>query len=122
MKMCEEMKKLRAELDKRGIPWEDRSTSTPDEVIHAWIAEGFEEKYVDVTVHRTRFAVGENEYSVINGYCTYGGFDPCIGDNLGLLECMVSGNGVIGYLSVEDVINIFDKKGNKEGIENETEN
>lgn len=34
MNMYEEMKKLRAELDRRGISWEDKSTITDEKTIN----------------------------------------------------------------------------------------
>lgn len=103
MKMCEEMKKLRAELDKRGIPWEDRSEIAPEEEVHKWISYGLDEKYADRTIYRTCFTVGDKEYSVLNSWYTFDGY-------YGLLECMVNGeDDVIGNIKAEDVISLIDE-------------
>jgi hypothetical protein len=80
---CEEMKKLRNYLDRKEIPWTDRS---------------------DTGICRTRFEIGKYEFSVIHGRSTYGGID-------GLLELAIfDENHVIvngdseGWLSAKDVI------------------
>lgn len=92
--MCEEMIKLRKWLDDKKIEWIDYSDSTimpPDEMM--LLSE----------VHRTRFTINGVEFSVINGYGTYGG-SGVLDANEGLLE-MKCGNedDVRGWLTAKDI-------------------
>lgn len=92
--MCEEMIKLRQMLDDAGINWVDAS----DE-----IDMGFKLCFI----HRTRFEINGNQYSVINGYGTYGGYYSFGPVNEGLLEIMGEGvnNGEpLGWLTAEEVL------------------
>lgn len=82
--MPDEMIKLRKELDKLGIPWEDRS--------EVWGGR--------LNIYRTRFYIGGNLWSVISGSGTYG-------HEVGALELMssaVNGGEPVGWLSAEDAI------------------
>jgi hypothetical protein len=111
--MCEEMKKLREMLTKRGIEWKDASSIVPDEVIQHRIEFGMNKYHADSTMYRTHFETGGNEYSVIYGYGSYGGYDPFNGYDPKLLECMTSvlnGGEPVGYMTAEDVMNVIDGK------------
>lgn len=80
--MPDEMIKLRKELDKLGVPWEDVS----------------DDKFMKI--YRTRFYIGKKRWSVISGYGTYGG-------EAGLLETWtltLNGGDPMGWLSAKDVI------------------
>lgn len=97
MIICEEMSKLRNWLDGHGIKWEDMSEDllpdSPDELIsESWIV-------------RTRFIVNGKESSVINGFCTYGGYMYSSEDNEGLLEEWGLYEHPVGSLTAEDIIN-----------------
>ena len=67
--VCEEMKKFRDALDKKGISWSDDSNGG-----EAWMC-------------RTAIKVGRKRYTAINGYGSWGGLSPKLGVNRGLLEC-----------------------------------
>lgn len=58
----------------------------------------------------------KNQYSVINGFGTYGGYDPMYDRNTGLLEMMsanINGGDSCGYLTADDIIKtIFGRNGN----------
>lgn len=94
MKMCEEMIKLRKELDMLGIKWRDES-------------QIMELKDADFTIYRTKFDTYNRdtqksyEWSVIFGYGSYG-------QERKLLECMSSyydtDDGVIGYQTADEII------------------
>lgn len=87
--MCEEMVKLREWLDDHEIHYEDDS-------------DCLSQVYY---IHRTKFFVNDNEFSVINGYGTYGGISAFNSVNAGLLECWVNCKGEPeGFLTAEDVI------------------
>ena len=91
MTVCEEMRKLRAYLDKNSIEWHDDSEDIRQGM---WIC-------------RTHFEYKDNEWSVINGAGTYGGFYHNEKYNAKLLELMascVNGGEPVGYLKAEDVI------------------
>lgn len=110
MKMCDEMIKLRAELDKRGIKWEDKSVITPEEIRQKLKAEGY---CCDPTIYRTHFTVDDYFYSVIYGYGTYSGYDPISGKSGELLECMtekLNGGEPVGGMTAIDVIRLFDNE------------
>ena len=94
MTVCDEMKKLRDYLDSNGIEWDDVSS-----------------KYNGFYLCRTHFTYGENKYSVVNGYGTYGGYNPFNKVNDGLLEMRVSKEEPIGYLTGDDVIRIINGVG-----------
>ena len=82
--MPDEMIKLRKELDKLGIPWEDRSE----------VGKGM------IGIYRTHFYIGGNLWSVVIGRGTYG-------QEVGALELMTSainGGEPVGWLSAENVI------------------
>lgn len=106
MELCKEMKKLRQSLTEKGIEWHDASTIYSEELIENLIKiTGQERQWFDCTIYRTHFDINGVHYSVINGYGTWGGFEPCENKNHGLLECMVGDNDPIGWLSADDVIN-----------------
>lgn len=87
--MCEEMIKLRKWLDEHGIEWRDDSYTYDD----------------DFFIHRTKFTVGDRDFSVINGRGTYGGFNSMSSYNQGLLEMWINEKGEpTGFLTAEDVI------------------
>lgn len=111
MKMCDEMIKLRAELDKRGISWEDKSSIVPQKAIEMMVAQGIDAQFADSSMFRTHFNVGGYHYSVIYGYGSYGGYDPITGKSGELLECMtekINGGEPVGNMSAVDVLRIFD--------------
>lgn len=116
MKMCDEMIKLRKKLDEIGIAWQDNSYSTPENVVEELVRLGHERQYCDVTIYRTHFIINDVRYSVINGYGTYGGYDPFLDKNDGLLEVMtetLNGGDPIGYMTADDLIKtIFGRKKN----------
>ena len=106
--MCNEMEKLRKQLDKRNIPWEDKSTICPEEHIALQIRFGVEPNYADTTVYRTHFSYKNTSFSVVNGYGTYGGYDPDEGKNKGLLEVAAGTEGEIkGWLTAEQVMDLI---------------
>jgi hypothetical protein len=92
------MQKLRDYLDSNNIEWKDKS----DDWSAGWIC-------------RTHFYYKNNQWSVINGSATYGGFYLDEKQNPGQLELMVdcvNGGEPVGYLKAEDVIKyIEDMKG-----------
>lgn len=94
MTICKEMKRLRKILDSNGIEWEDHSREWPN-------FDG-ETDYIC----RTRFKVGGNEFSVINGCGTYGGYSLYAKENEGLLEylCLTNEDSEdpTGYLTAEE--------------------
>lgn len=116
MKMCDEMIKLRKKLDEIGVAWQDDSYSTPENVVEELVRLGHERRYCDVTIYRTHFIINDVRYSVINGYGTYGGYDPFLCKNDGLLEMMtetLNGGDPVGYMTADDVIKtIFGRKKN----------
>lgn len=106
--MCVEMEKLRKKLDEMNIPWEDKSTICPDEHIALQIRFGVEPNYADTTVFRTHFSYKNTFYSVVNGYGTYGGYDPDTGENKGLLEVMFGKQeDIVGWLTAEQVMDLI---------------
>jgi hypothetical protein len=92
--MCEEMMKLRKELDMLGIKWRDES-------------QIMELKDADFTMYRTKFDTYNRDtqkgydWSVIFGYGSYGQEEK-------KLECMSSyydtDDGVIGYQTADEII------------------
>lgn len=113
LKMCQEMIKLRDLLSNHNIEWFDNSTIMSDKTVDKLVKLGHEKKYCDTTIYRTFFKFNGLEISVINGYGTYGGYDPCTGDNNGLLEIWDGEHEVEGWLTAEQIINML-------GIDNET--
>lgn len=88
MKICEEMKKLRAYLDTHGIGWRDQSGGNEA----AWMC-------------RTKFRYRGRSWSVINGIGSYGGQRTVGEENLGLLEAMPDNNNdPEGWLTAREVI------------------
>lgn len=111
--MCNEMKKLRDLLDSMGVEWTDESNITSQQLIDNLVSEGFSENYVDTTMYCTHFMVNGHKASVINGFGSYGGYDPVLQNNKGLLELMPDLDNMsepIGYLTAEEVIDICFKK------------
>ena len=106
--LCDEMIKLRNMLDAREITWNDQSTIVSEERLNQLVQDGFPLEYCDTSVYRTHFVMLGIQFSVINGYSTYGGYSPSRDKNDGLLELAVL-NGedkVYGYMTAQDV---FDK-------------
>lgn len=105
--LCEEMKKLRDYLEQHNIAWEDNSTVVSEEKIEIFMAMGIPNEQADTSIYRTVFTYKGIEYSVINGYATYGGYRPFADKNDGKLELM---NGdtleVSGGYTAEEVIKI----------------
>lgn len=94
--MCEEMVKLRKELDARSIEWKDASDKLPE--------------YVNVmlSIDRTHFNYKGKFYSVINGFGTYGGKESIESRNEGLLEVMIDhDNDPKGWLTAEDILQLI---------------
>lgn len=90
--VCKEMQALRDWLDKEGIAWEDKSAD-----------------YGETWICRTHFWVGGNKWSVINGYGSYGGYDPLLDRDERLLECMRSEmDEPEGWLTAADVIKMME--------------
>lgn len=91
--MVYEMLKLRKLLTMNGIEWHDAS-ETPD---------------FPLQIDRTHFDYKSFNWSVINGYGTYGGFGILSDKNMGLLELMsaaVNHGEPIGYLTADQVIEL----------------
>lgn len=80
---CSEMKKFRSILDKHGIEWHDMS---------------------DLSICRTRFRYKDNEWSVIHGHGTYGGW-TAFEEDAGLLEVYAvnSNNEPEGWMTAQEV-------------------
>lgn len=108
--LCDEIIKLRDMLDAKGVEWTDASTIESDEHIERMLKQEIPLEYCDTTVYRTHFEMFGLEFSVINGYSTYGGYSPTRDTNDGLLEFM--GLSIdnydcnYGFLTAQDV---FDK-------------
>lgn len=86
IEVCNEMKKLRQQLDERCTKWWDDS----DE----WIC-------------RTKFKVGYSAQlvSVVNGLGTYGGYSSVRPTNAGLLEMRINENDEpVGNLTADEVL------------------
>lgn len=110
MELCAEMKKLRKQLTERNIEWKDVSIICPESLIETMINEfGQPRQYCDTTIFRTHFSYKGKHYSVINGFGTYGGFEPIENKNYGLLECMYADNVPIGWLTADDIIKIIEE-------------
>ena len=99
--VCEEMKKLREGLTKRGIKWNDMTQYGPPGHEELWIC-------------RTKFEYHGNMWSVIHGFGTYGGFSHFVHD-CGKLELRVGLYGEpIGRLTAAEVFKLMDKEGNND--------
>jgi hypothetical protein len=100
MIVCEEMKKLRQMLDEKGIEWHDASdVMSEDKDWPMWIC-------------RTHFEYKGVKISVVNGFGTYGGWyganpGTTEKENMGLLEIMIVGKVIRGWLKAEDVMEIL---------------
>lgn len=94
MTICKEMKKFREILDSNGIEWTDMSQE--------WPTFNGKTDYICCT----RFKIGADEFSVINGCGTYGGYSGYINRNKGLLEywCMTNEDfeDPTGHLTAEE--------------------
>ena len=119
--MCQEMIKLRAKLNILGIQWFDCS----DPIKYRKIScDSYKESNLlikrkcdehDFGIDRTKFYIDDIEFSVINGFCTYGGYRPFFDDdNKGLLELMIGSNNPYGDLTADDIIEIINAWQNKE--------
>lgn len=94
--MTREMELFRKMLDDNGIEWHDASDMG---------------KY---PITRTHFNYRGNDWSVIHGYCSYGGYSHFEKDS-GLLELMsgaVNDGDPIGYLTAKEAFDYV--RGNKE--------
>jgi hypothetical protein len=109
MEMCEEMKELRDWLTKHRIEFKDDSTIASHEFVSKSIELGVPENMADTSVFRTKFEIDDVYYSVIYGYCTYGGNDPITGDEKLLeLECSAVNDCVPqGWLKASDIISFI---------------
>lgn len=95
--VCEEMKKLREGLTKRGIKWNDMTQYGPPGHEELWIC-------------RTKFEYHGNMWSVIHGFGTYGGFSHFMHD-CSKLELMVGlYEEPIGRLTAAEVFRLMDKE------------
>jgi hypothetical protein len=102
MIICEEMKKLRAALDKMGVEWGDAS----DE----WKTPDYESELCflrTLYICRTHFSYNNSHYSVINGYGSFGGMDLFDHENKGFLEIRMPNGKVKGWLTSDEVIEIL---------------
>ena len=90
--MVSEMKKFRELLNNASIKWHDDS-----------------EKMETFFMDRTHFWYRDYKWSVINGYCSYGGYDPVTNINYGHLELMsnaVNGGEPIKIETAEEAFKI----------------
>lgn len=108
IELCNEMKKFRAALDARDIPWDDCSDIDREDAIERKVAFGTPTNFADITIYRTQFRYNNHMYSIINGYSTYGGYDPHTGKNDGLLELCIDWDEVTGSLTADAVIAMLD--------------
>lgn len=99
--ICEEMKKLRAALDKMGVAWVDKSEE--------WKAADYSNWFniEDYGICRTHFDYNGKHYSVINGFGSFGGYDGFDKENKNLLEIMLPNKELKGYLTADEVIEIL---------------
>jgi len=94
------MKRLRKMLNEKNIPWYDASDIMS------------ESKEWPVWICRTHFEFKGLKISVVNGFGTYGGWfgaNPGMteDENMGLLEIMIVGKVIRGWLKAEDVMEII---------------
>lgn len=84
--MTKEMQLLRQMLEENGIPYKDNSQGEP------------------LPITRTYFSYNGNQYSVVHGYGTFGGWDGFNQKDKGLLEMMENRDDPIGYLKAEAIM------------------
>lgn len=96
--ICKEMQALRDWLDGHGIAWQDRSDPS----------EKFTGDFYGTA--RTKFKIGSTEYSVINGFGTFGGHNGYDLKDQGLLELMIDWSEPIGYLTATDIIKMIGER------------
>ena len=100
IQVCEQMQNLRKLLDKKKISWEDHSEDmTTNKNFPIWIC-------------RTWFKYNGIDWSVINGFGTYGGFNGVISpnnqvNNLGLLELWNGKEDPVGFKTADEVLKII---------------
>ena len=96
--MCPEMLKLREQLDKLNIDWADASDPVSE---HRILLNSHH-------IYRTHFDYKGDEYSVIYGFGTYGGWGrfPDVGDPQ-LLELMINDDIPTGWPTADDIIKIM---------------
>lgn len=114
MKICNEMIKLRRLLDENNIIWCDKSTIVSEKKINEMmlITPNVEARYFDTSMYRTHFVHNGINYSVINGYGSYGGYNLTTGENEGFLEMLSNDEEVVGYLTADKVMSLV-LSGNK---------
>lgn len=101
IKVCEEMQQFRKMLDEKGIKWEDCSEEM--KIHEDW----------PIWICRTHFEYNHINWSVVNGYATYGGWYGTINlaeneeKNLGLLEIWNKISDPIGWLLAKEAYNII---------------
>ena len=89
--MIEEMVKFRKLLNDNLVPWHDASSF----------------RCGRTSIDRTHFEWRGYQWSVINGFGSYGGYDFTNPHNQGLLELMsnaVNGGEPVGFLTADDCI------------------
>ena len=98
--ICPEMLKLRDMLDEMNIDWEDDSDPITPTTI-------------ECRIYRTHFYHNGDDYSVIYGYGTYGGWNRFLekGDPQ-LLELMINKGEPTGGYTADDIINIMKEREN----------
>lgn len=89
--IVKQMEELRQFLDEQGIDWYD-----------------FSDRDSDYWMCRTKFSIGDTQFSVINGVGSYGGQVFPWSVNNGLLEMMKNGR-VTGNLMACDIIKEINK-------------
>lgn len=109
MRLCEEMKKLRQWLSDNDIVWFEQSSIMSEKKIDylMHICGGTERAYFDTSIYRTHFIINGELWSVINGFGTYGGFEPYVNKNYGMLELRIGDNNPMGWLSADDIIEMI---------------
>lgn len=92
--ICPEMLKLRDMLDKMNIDWEDDSDPiTPNTI--------------ECRVYRTQFYYNGDDFSVIYGFGTYGGWNRFAEkEDPKLLELMINDEEPTGWHTADDIIKI----------------
>lgn len=98
--MCPEMLKLRDMLDEMNIDWTDDSDPiTPNTI--------------ECRVYRTHFYHNGDDYSVIYGFGTYGGWNRFSNKtDPQLLELMINDDEPTGWHTAEDIIKIMKEREN----------
>lgn len=111
MELCEEMKKLRKLLTEKGIEWHDESSIYTEEFIGG--IKSTMPYFVDSSIYRTHFDIDGIHYSVINGFGTYGGFNPFKHKNYGLLELRINEDEPTGWHSADDIMDMINEDSDK---------